>query len=147
MEELIKITETNGKQAVSARELYEKLGFAPQHWANWYKKNIIDNSFAIENEDFIQLPLSGRSLDFALSIDFVKKIAMLARTEAGEKIRNYFIEIEKKVQNILPATYKDALLALVAKIEEQEHTHRHYLKRKLKSLMKVWSGLQLSVAL
>ena len=31
MEELIKITEYNGKKAVSARELYEKLGFASQH--------------------------------------------------------------------------------------------------------------------
>ena len=49
MEELIKITEYNGKKAVSARELYEKLGFASQHWASWYKKNITSNPFAVQN--------------------------------------------------------------------------------------------------
>ena len=38
MEELIKITEYNGKKAVSARELYEKLGFASQHWAAGIKR-------------------------------------------------------------------------------------------------------------
>ena len=86
MNELITITESNGKRAVSAKELYEKLGFAPQHWANWYKKNIINNTFAVENEDFIQLPLSGRTQDFALSIDFAKRLSMMARTETGEQI-------------------------------------------------------------
>ncbi len=96
MNELIKIVENNGKQAVSARELYEKLGFASQHWASWYKKNITSNAFAVENEDFAQLPLSGRTLDFALSIDFAKRLAMMARTETGEQIRNYFIEVEKR---------------------------------------------------
>lgn len=95
MTELIKITENNGKKAVSARELYEKLGFAPQHYAKWYKKNLTDNPFAIRNEDYIVLPLSGRSIDFALSIDFAKKLSMMARTESGEKIRQYFIEVEK----------------------------------------------------
>jgi phage anti-repressor protein len=95
MNELIKITENEGKKAVNARDLYEFLGFAPQHWAKWYKKNIVGNTFAIENEDFVKLPLSGRSFDCALSIDFAKKLSMLARTEQGEKARQYFIECEK----------------------------------------------------
>ena len=38
MNELVKVTESNGKQAVSARELYEKLGFNTAHWAKWYVK-------------------------------------------------------------------------------------------------------------
>ena len=101
MEELIKITEYNGKKAVSARELYEKLGFASQHWASWYKKNITSNPFVVQNEDFVQLPLSGRTIDFALSIDFAKRLSMLARTEVGEKIRNYFIEIEKRANGTI----------------------------------------------
>ena len=96
MNEIIKITEQNGRQAVSARELYERLGFAPQHWANWYKKNIMKNPFAISGQDFIQLPLSGRTIDFALSIDFAKRLSMMARTETGEQIRNYFIEVENR---------------------------------------------------
>ncbi|MBD9177602.1 MAG: phage antirepressor protein [Odoribacter splanchnicus] len=118
MNELITITESNGKRAVSAKELYEKLGFAPQHWANWYKKNIINNTFAVENEDFIQLPLSGRTQDFALSIDFAKRLSMMARTETGEQIRNYFIEIEKRATQ--PLSQLEILAQSVHILQEQE---------------------------
>lgn len=118
MNELIKIVENNGKQAVSARELYEKLGFASQHWASWYKKNITNNVFAVENEDFAQLPLSGRTLDFALSIDFAKRLAMMARTETGEQIRNYFIEVEKRATK--PLTQLDILAQSVQILQAQE---------------------------
>ncbi|WP_443901370.1 antA/AntB antirepressor family protein [Odoribacter laneus] len=118
MNELIKIVENNGKQAVSARELYEKLGFASQHWASWYKKNITSNAFAVENEDFAQLPLSGRTLDFALSIDFAKRLAMMARTETGEQIRNYFIEVEKRATK--PLSQLDILAQSVQILQAQE---------------------------
>lgn len=118
MNELITITESNGKQAVSARELYEKLGFAPQHWANWYKKNITNNTFAVKNEDFIQLPLSGRTQDFALSIDFAKRLSMMARTETGEQIRNYFIEVEKRATK--PLSQLEILAQSVQILQEQE---------------------------
>lgn len=118
MNELIKIVENDGKKAVSARELYEKLGFAPQHWANWYKKNITNNSFAVENEDYAQLPLSGRTIDFALSIDFAKRLSMMARTEAGEQIRNYFIEIEKRATK--PLSQLDILAQSIQILQAQE---------------------------
>ena len=116
MSELIKITESNGRRAVSARELYVGLGLAEQHWVRYYKKNITENQFAIENEDYIKLPLMGRTQDFALSIDFAKKLSMMARTEAGEKIRDYFIEVEKQAKAIAkPQTTLDIL-----KLKEQQ---------------------------
>ena len=118
MNELIKIVENDGKKAVSALELYEKLGFAPQHWANWYKKNITNNSFAVENEDYAQLPLSGRTIDFALSIDFAKRLSMMARTETGEQIRNYFIEIEKRATK--PLSQLDILAQSIQILQAQE---------------------------
>ncbi|WP_440881423.1 antA/AntB antirepressor family protein [Tenacibaculum sp. C7A-26P2] len=96
MKNLIEIKNENGKQVVSARELYEFLGFAIQHWSKWYKKNILKNPFAFEKEDYTELPLSGRTRNFALSIDFAKKLSMLARTEQGERARNYFLEVEQK---------------------------------------------------
>ena len=40
----------------------------------------------------------NETYDFALSIDFAKKLSMLARTETGEKIRKYFIDVEKKLK-------------------------------------------------
>lgn len=113
--------ETNGKKAVSARELYDRLGFASQHWAKWYSKNIINNSFAIENEDFVKLPLSGRSVDFALSIDFAKKLSMLARTEQGEKVRDYFIEVEKAAtSNVAALTEAQIILSTIQTMQVQQ---------------------------
>lgn len=116
MNELIKITETNGKNAVSARELYEKLGYDLSQWPRWYKKNITNNKFAMEDVDYQTLRLNvdkGRpSSDFALSIDFAKKLSMLARTEAGEKIRQYFVDVEKrslKLSHLIPQNFADAL--------------------------------------
>jgi anti-repressor protein len=97
--ELIKINTTDkGTQAVNAKELYEFLGFDMSNWKRWYSKNIINNQFAIENEDwmgFVIMTSGNETKDFALSIDFAKKLAMMSRTEKGEQARKYFIECEK----------------------------------------------------
>ena len=100
--ELIKITENNGSNVVSARELYEFLGLNKAVWSRWYQKNIIGNEFAIENEDYqtLNMMLNGNETkDFALSIDFAKRISMMARTDKGEIARNYFIDCEKAAKN------------------------------------------------
>lgn len=118
MNELIKITENDGKQAVSARELYEKLGFDISQWSRWYKKNIMENPFAIEGQDYAKLDIMSRTQDFALSIDFAKRLSMMARTETGEKIRNYFIEIEKRATK--PLTPAELLLQQCQMLVMQE---------------------------
>jgi phage anti-repressor protein len=94
-----------GKQIVSARELYEKLGFNKSHWAKWYEKNILNNPFATEHEDWKEVfalrtkTSGGRpSRDFTLSIDFAKKICVLEQTGKGERIREYFLEYERRFQ-------------------------------------------------
>ncbi|MBT0573662.1 phage antirepressor KilAC domain-containing protein [Riemerella anatipestifer] len=123
MKALIKITEQNGKQTVSARELYEFLGYNKAVWSRWYAKNIENNEFAIENIDYqtFNIMLNGNETkDFALTIDFAKKISMMARTQKGEDARDYFIECEKKLKTTLPTTYKEALLELIKKEEEKE---------------------------
>lgn len=121
MNELIKIVETNGKQAVSARELYERLGYDLSNWKRWYQKNIVNNSFAVENEDyvgFVTMTSGNKVQDFALSIDFAKRLAMMARTEIGEQIRNYFIEIEKRATK--PLSQLDILAQSVQILQTQE---------------------------
>ena len=122
MEALIKITENNGKKAVSARELYEGLGYNSAVWARWYKKNIVNNQFAIENEDWVgfNTMLNGNDTkDFILSIDFAKKLSMLARTEKGEQIRNYFIEVEKQSieRFAIPQSFSEALMLAAKQVE------------------------------
>lgn len=121
MNELIKIVETNGKQVVSARELYERLGYNMTAWSRWYKKNITGNQFAIENQDYVGFDImsSGNNVqDFALSIDFAKRLSMMARTETGEQIRNYFIEVEKRATK--PLSQLDILAQSVQILQTQE---------------------------
>lgn len=126
MNELIKIQDYNGKKAVSARELYEKLGLNRAVWARWHKKNITENPFAIEKEDWIgfNLMLNGNETqDFALSIKFAKKLSMMARTPEGERVRDYFIEVEKMAKEnrpAVPTSTLDILKLAIQGLEEQQ---------------------------
>lgn len=54
MKELIKInTNEEGKQLVSARELYLGLGLNKAVWSRWYKTNILENDFFKKNLDWV----------------------------------------------------------------------------------------------
>lgn len=125
--ELIKITTNEeGKKLVSARELYIGLGLNKSQWSRWSKKNIEENNFFIENEDFIGVRLNvegNETKDFAISIEMAKHLAMMARTEKSHEYRKYFIECEKQLkqsqQPQLPQTYLEALKSLVASEEER----------------------------
>ena len=127
MKELIKITTNEqGQQLVSARELYLGLGLNKSNWAKWFNKNILNNEFFKEHEDwegFVFSTNGNETTDFAISIDFAKHIAMMARTEKSHEFRNYFIECEKKLREVstpqLPQDYLSALKALVASEEEK----------------------------
>lgn len=110
MQELIKITKNNeGQQLVSAKELYIGLGLNKAVWARWSKANIIENDFFDENLDWIgvQHDVEGnKTMDFAISLEFAKHIAMMARTEKSHQYRQYFIECEKKLQQLNIPSYE-----------------------------------------
>lgn len=55
--ELIKVKNENGKQLVSARELYEFLGLDKTHWKRWSDKNIVDDDLFKEKEDWTGLAI------------------------------------------------------------------------------------------
>lgn len=77
MQELIKITEQDGKQVTSARELYEFLGMSKAVWARWAKMNIEENPFAAEHEDWegFNIMLNGnQTKDYMITLDFDKII-------------------------------------------------------------------------
>ncbi|MSN85651.1 antA/AntB antirepressor family protein [Riemerella anatipestifer] len=105
MNELIKITEQNGKQAVSARELHTFLEIKDK-FTDWIKR-MFEYGF-IENidyqilSDFSEKIGRGRpSVDYALTLDCAKEISMLQRSEKGKQARQYFIECEKRLKKPL----------------------------------------------
>lgn len=101
MQELIKIKNENGKQLVSARDLYLGLGLNKSQWSRWYPTNIVNNDFFEENIDYIRVRhnVEGNEVqDFAISLEFAKHIAMMARTEKSHEYRNYFLECEKALK-------------------------------------------------
>ena len=91
----------NAVETVSARELYSLLGLDKSNWSRWSKQNIVDNPFAVENNDYVGFVImtnGNETTDFALVLDFAKKLAMQVKTEKGELVRKYFIECEKRLK-------------------------------------------------
>ena len=107
--ELIKIqTNEQGQKQVSAKELYLGLGLNGATWKRWYETNIIYNDYFVEKVDWVgfqhhvENSKGGRpTQDFAISLEFAKHIAMMARTEKSHDYRNYFIQCEKMVQQVV----------------------------------------------
>lgn len=101
--DLINIISENGKQAVSAKELYLGLGLAKSVWSRWYPTNIEKNDFFKENIDWIRVQHhveGNETMDFIITLEFAKHIAMMARTEKSHMYRNYFIECEKALKEV-----------------------------------------------
>jgi len=100
MEEIIKITEKDGRKAVNARELHAFLE-SKQEFANWIKGRIEKYGF-VENQDYssfdnIVKRENGATVrkEYALSLDMAKELSMVENNEKGRLARKYFIECEK----------------------------------------------------
>jgi phage anti-repressor protein len=98
---LIRVEQKNGNNVVSARELYQFLQVQTD-FTDWCKR-MFEYGF-IENQDFAILLKNGENkisksnpIDYALTLDTAKEIAMIQRTEKGKQARQYFIECEKKL--------------------------------------------------
>ncbi|MCT3674441.1 antA/AntB antirepressor family protein [Elizabethkingia anophelis] len=126
MNELIKITEQNGNSAVSARELHTFLE-SKQEFSTWIKNRIKKYGF-IENQDFevfdnfIKNSNGGRPLlEYALTIDCAKEIAMVEGNEKGKQARQYFISFEKNHKTNIAAYQNDPFIQLrMNQIEQQK---------------------------
>ena len=133
MNELIKITESNGKQAVSARELYKFLE-ATERFNNWFERQL-QYGF-VENIDYVGCKqfntLANQELnDYALTINCAKEISMLQRNEKGKQARQYFIEAENKYRPLhqtggfqIPKSYSEALKLAASQAEQIEQQQK-----------------------
>ena len=125
MTELIKITEYNGNQAVSARDLHKFLEIT-ERFSNWFER-MLQYGF-VENIDYQGCEffntLANQTLtDYALTLDCAKEISMIQRSKKGKEAREYFIECEKQLRSgkfALPTTYKEALQSLLSEVEAKE---------------------------
>lgn len=90
-----------GEKINSAKQLYIELGLNLAHWKRWYCKNIIYNEFFKEKVDwegFALMVNGNETMDFTISLDFAKHLAMMGRSENSHKVRSYFILMEKSVK-------------------------------------------------
>lgn len=125
MKELIKITEQNGNQAVSARELHKFLEIT-ERFSNWFERMLqygFTENIDYQGCEFFNTLANQVLIDYALTLDCAKEIAMLQRSERGKMARQYFIECEKQLRSgkfALPTTYKEALQSLLEEVEVKE---------------------------
>lgn len=108
-------------QAVNARELHAYLQINSK-FADWIKNRIADYDF-VENQDFItfskNLESGGRVIEYAISIDMAKELAMVENNEQGKTARKYFIECERKAKQ--PQTLTRLEILQIAMQAEQEN--------------------------
>ena len=110
MNELIKIEKSNVGgdliDTVNARDLHGFLE-SRQDFSDWIKNRIQQYGF-VEGVDYLihkftDNPLGGRpTIDYHITVDMAKELAMVERNEKGRQARQYFIECERRLKQ--PAT-------------------------------------------
>ncbi len=94
----------------TASNLYAFLELNPSQFSRWCKRNIVNNSFATKDVDYIRFDklvdsaVKGQTkTDYKITSDFAKKLSMTGNTERHERARQYFIACE---QGLKVATQK-----------------------------------------
>lgn len=93
----------DGNGMTTAKRLYEFLELTRDQYSRWAKKNIIDNKFAFEGEDYwgFDINVEGNiTRDYRITSDFAKKLAMASRSSKGETARDYFICVENNLKEV-----------------------------------------------
>jgi len=98
------------KGMTTARKLYEFLELSKGQFSRWCKTNILENSFAVDNEDYIGFDINVEgniTTDYKLTSDFAKKLAMVSKSPRGEEARDYFIKVEDKLKDFAKNDYSN----------------------------------------
>ena len=118
MNELISVTQSaiNGElqQTVNARELHAFLE-SKQDFSTWIKNRIEKYGF-VENQDFavshkkMENPQGGRpAIEYYITLDMAKEVAMIENNEKGRDVRQYFITCEKLAKQASTASLSEQL--------------------------------------
>lgn len=119
MYELLNIEVKDGKQLVSARELHVFLGVG-RDFTSWIKGRIEKYDFK-ENIDYTIVNLAHQNggaswggqnkIDYAITVEMAKELAMVENNEKGKMARRYFIQCEKLSKQL--TIYYDEKLAVI----------------------------------
>lgn len=109
----------------TASKLYSFLELDITHFSRWCRKNIVNNKFATENEDYVILVINGDNsskgrpkTDYKLTSEFAKKLSMTGNTEKHEQARDYFIACEQgfKIATVKLQARNDDIQALAQNV-------------------------------
>ena len=143
MNELIIIRPTliNGAEvnSVNARDLHAVLE-SKQDFSTWIKKRL-EEVDALENVDYIRLHKKMEAnnatiIEYILSTDIAKEIAMLERNEIGKKVRRYFIEVEKAYKRDKTAVSQLDYLQIQLNLMKEQDRKIHELEDKTDEIHK-----------
>ena len=121
--EIVKIESSQiaGKpvQTVNARGLHESLA-VKKDFSDWVKAQI-KRAMLTEGQDFLAIPQKGEnpsggrpSIEYHLTLEAGKHIAMLSGTAKGKQVRDYFIECERRAIAAAPAQSPAQMLVAMA---------------------------------
>ena len=111
--------------AVNARDLWKFLE-SKQDFSTWIKRRIEKYDF-IEGQDYLlhkfveQLPSGAKHcIEYLISLDMAKELAMVENNERGRQARQYFIEVEKRFRQTgnLVETIRAALTPIIRENEQ-----------------------------
>ncbi len=135
----VRVSENN-EHIVNARDLWRGLK-SKQDFSNWIKNKLIPNFELNRDYTTIEYDLYGNIIplhnpiepntqrirvqkrDYPITLDTAKHLSLMENTEVGRTVRTYFIEREKKLRELKPISYKEALKQAyekAAKLELQE---------------------------
>lgn len=130
MQELIKIHKSKGgKDIVSAKDLYEALELREVNWARWSRTNIEQCPDNLEKKDWVKIENISLctvksenqnqeitlhkderkdkrrpfliTTDYAITIQFAKRLAMQTRSPKRREVQDYFLRCEEMAKAVL----------------------------------------------
>ena len=137
------------KETINARELHQFVE-SSQEFANWIKNRIRKYNF-IQNEDFIKhdkfIMVEGSNLkrtqiDYHITLDMAKELAMIENNDKGREIRKYFIACENKSKEVAKLTRQIDLLNWMLK-ERNMDLANHCMREKYLYDFIIDSGMNL----
>lgn len=137
MNEIVPITERGEITGCDGRRLYDFLD-PGRDYSTWITGRLREFGFE-EGKDFVKYdgliaPNPGtsksrarKSVEYHLSLDTAKELAMVENSDKGREVRRYFIECEKRLRQVLSGGNSSSVMVPLDQVrqmirEDREHT-------------------------